>query len=284
MIFNPRLLLLVIFFWLSQYSQAQPPQLMLANTYHLEQTINLSDYWISEKLDGIRAYWDGTQLVTRNGNRIKLPDHLKKTLPKTPLDGELWLGRQTFDKINALIHTHTTTSQQWRGVQYKVFDLPKYAGEFNERLSALQEIYTQSPNDFWSPIEQFKVKNQTQLEQHLLDIEKLGGEGLMLHKGTSLYAGARTNDLLKLKSFQDAEAIVIGHTAGKGKYTGIVGALIVKTEDGVIFNIGTGLSDADRAAPPTIGSIITYKYFGLTHKGTPRFASYLRTRSRKVAN
>ena len=284
MIFNLRFLLLVIFFWLSPHSQAQPPRLMLANTYHLEQAIDLSDYWVSEKLDGIRAYWDGTHLKTRNGNTIKLPDHLKNTLPNTPLDGELWLGRQTFDKINALIHTRTTISQQWLGVQYKVFDLPKHAGEFNERLWTLQAMYAESPNTFWSPVEQFKVENQTQLEQHLLDIEKLGGEGLMLHKGSSLYAGTRTNDLLKLKSFQDAEAVVIGHTAGKGKYTGMVGALIVKTEGGVTFNIGTGLSDADRATPPTIGSVITYKYFGLTQKGTPRFASYLRTRTRKVAN
>lgn len=259
-------------------SHAKTPELLLANTYKPERNINLDNYWVSEKLDGVRAYWNGRTLMTRSGNTIKLPVDLKNTLPNTALDGELWLGRQSFEKMNAIIHSHKTPNPQWGNVQYKIFDLPEHKGTFNQRLIALNALHANNPNDFWSPITQFKVKTQNKLQQHLHDIEQSGGEGLMLHRGASLYSGTRSNDLLKVKSYQDAEAVVVGYTAGKGKHTGKTGALVVETENGIILNIGSGLSDYDRTAPPPIGSTITYKYFGLTHKGTPRFASYLRIR------
>lgn len=275
-------LFLLAAFFLPLYGYAKTPQLLLANTYKPEQNINLNDYWVSEKLDGVRAFWNGHTLMTRSGNIIKLPNDLKNKLPNTPLDGELWLGRQSFEKMNGIIQSHQTPSSQWHKVQYKIFDLPKNKGTFNQRLTALNALYINHPNDFWSPIAQFKVKTQPQLQQHLHDIEQLGGEGLMLHLGSSLYSGTRSNDLLKVKSYQDAEAIVVGYTAGKGKYTGKTGALIVEIENGIAFNIGSGLSDNDRQAPPPIGSTITYKYFGLTRKGTPRFASYFAPEKQRV--
>jgi DNA ligase-1 len=257
---------------------SEQPKLLLANTYHAAKPIEITDYWVSEKLDGIRAYWDVSELMTRNGHLIQLPAPLKKTLPNIVLDGELWLGRQSLEKINAIIQSDQASAQQWQDVRYKIFDLPKHKGTFDQRLDYLRVLHSKNPNNFWSPITQFKVKTQTQLEQQLHSIEEKGGEGLMLHLGSSTYIGARTNDLLKVKSFEDAEAIVIGYTQGKGKYRDKTGALIVKMENGNVFNIGSGLSDKDRATPPAIGSIITYKYFGFTHKGIPRFASYLRTR------
>jgi DNA ligase-1 len=84
---------------------------------------------------------------------------------------------------------------------------------------------------------------------------------------------------LKLKTYEDAEAVVIAHLPGKGKYQGMMGALLVEMPDQRRFKIGTGFSDAQRADPPPIGSTITYKYFGKTSTQLPRFASFLRVRN-----
>jgi DNA ligase-1 len=58
----------------------------------------------------------------------------------------------------------------------------------------------------------------------------------------------------------------------------MVGALIVRTPEGLEFAIGSGLSDALRQTPPAIGSEITYRYNGYTSNGIPRFARFLRER------
>jgi DNA ligase-1 len=100
----------------------------------------------------------------------------------------------------------------------------------------------------------------------------------MLHRDDALYRAERTDDLLKLKPHEDAEAQVLEHLPGTGKYAGILGSLLVETEDGVRFRIGTGLSDEQRRNPPPIGSVITFKYHGKTRRGIPRFASFLRVR------
>jgi DNA ligase-1 len=81
-----------------------------------------------------------------------------------------------------------------------------------------------------------------------------------------------------MKPWHDAEAIVIAHQPGKGKYSGMLGALRVRTSAGVEFMLGTGLSDSDRRNPPPIGSVVTFRYRELTNRGQPRFASFLRVR------
>ena len=100
----------------------------------------------------------------------------------------------------------------------------------------------------------------------------------MLHHGAAAYRGLRSDDLLKLKPYADAEARVIGYRPGTGSNMGLVGSLWVEDEQGHQFYLGSGLSAADRHHPPPIGTIITFKYHGLTANGTPRFASYLRPR------
>jgi DNA ligase-1 len=102
----------------------------------------------------------------------------------------------------------------------------------------------------------------------------------MLHRADALYVTGRNDALLKLKLLDDAEATVIAHVEGKGKYTGKMGALQVETADGKRFQIGTGFSDAQRASPPAIGTLVTYTHRGLTKNGLPRFASYLRVRDK----
>jgi DNA ligase-1 len=282
--------IIFIFVWISSavsslaeqsnnHSHKKPPQLMLANNYEANTALSLGDYWVSEKLDGVRAYWDGKQLFTRNGNPISIPESAIEQLPATKLDGELWLGRGTFAQINGLILSHNALSQEWNNVRYMVFDAPDYPGVFNDRLREIQRIYHLHPNNFWRPVEHFKIQTTVELELKLASIEALGGEGLMLHNGNSHYRATRTDDLLKVKSYQDAEATVINHLPGKGKYSGMLGAIVVRNEAGQKFAIGTGFSEAERQSPPPIGSLVTYKYYGLTNKGKPRFASFLRVRT-----
>jgi DNA ligase-1 len=76
---------------------------------------------------------------------------------------------------------------------------------------------------------------------------------------------------------------VVDYSDGKGKYQGQVGALVVETGDGRRFKLGSGLSDSERADPPPLGSTVTYKYYGLTSTGLPRFASFLRIRNDEPA-
>jgi DNA ligase-1 len=84
--------------------------------------------------------------------------------------------------------------------------------------------------------------------------------------------------LLKLKPQLDAEATVVAHEAGQGKYRGVLGALVVMTPEGRQFRLGTGFTDAMRRHPPAIGSTVTYRYRDLTSTGLPKFASFWRVR------
>ena len=108
------------------------------------------------------------------------------------------------------------------------------------------------------------------------EIVTKGGEGLMLHRADSLYHSGRSDDLLKLKPWQDAEATVVEILPGKGKFSGMMGSLLVTDESGLRFRIGTGFSNKERRNPPAVGTVITYKFTGTTKKGLPKFASFLR--------
>ncbi len=71
---------------------------------------------------------------------------------------------------------------------------------------------------------------------------------------------------------------MVGHLPGKGKHAGRLGALLVEMPTGQRFRLGAGLSDADRANPPPIGSWVTYRFRGTHEGGLPRFASFVRVR------
>jgi DNA ligase 1 len=103
----------------------------------------------------------------------------------------------------------------------------------------------------------------------------VGGEGLMLRQPNSRYAAGRSLTLLKVKRFLDSEARVVGHEGGKGRHKGRLGALLVELANGVRFAVGTGLSDAEREQPPSVGSFITFRYQELSDGGVPRFPSYV---------
>ena len=160
-----------------------------------------------------------------------------------------------------------------------MFDLPQYMGTFSQRIKKMNNLVEVTNSNYLLAIKQEKIGSITLLHQRLSKVVNMGGEGLMLHHQDAHYKTGRSNDLMKLKRHDDAEAIVIGYIAGKGKYKNKLGSLKVKMPSGLIFKIGTGFTDQQRNEPPKIGSTVTFKYIGKTVRGVPKFASFLRVRA-----
>ena len=255
------------------------PNVLLAQEY--KTGIDVTQYLISEKFDGVRAIWDGSAFHTRQGNVIHAPEWFTKNLPKTPLDGELWLGRGQFDALSGAVRKDVPIDAEWQRITYNVFELPNAAGTFEVRAKHIVEIVKKVNLPHLKAVVQFRVKDEAELNLRLKQMVKNGGEGLMLHKADAAYVTGRNAALIKLKPLFDAEATVIAYTEGKGKYTGKLGALVVETADGIRFKLGTGFSDAQRENPPKIGSLVTYTYKDKTKNGKPKFASFLRLRNEK---
>ncbi|MBU2223656.1 MAG: DNA ligase [Gammaproteobacteria bacterium] len=268
--------LILLFIYCFQLSAATKPDLLLAQVYH--NAIDVQQYWISEKLDGVRAFWNGQQLMTRGGQIIAAPAWFVADFPKTALDGELWMARNQFAATFSIVSKHIAVDSEWQQMPYFIFELPNAAGTFTERINAMQAIVQQQNSRYLAVIPQFRIADQASLQAKLKKLETQGAEGLMLHHQDALYKTGRSSDLLKLKSYLDTEAEVVGYRPGKGKYQGQVGALVVKSPDGKVFALGSGLTDALRQNPPKIGTLVTYRYNGLTKKGIPRFARFLRIR------
>ncbi len=252
------------------------PAPSLANTY--QGDIDLSRYWVSEKLDGVRAVWDGEALYSRRGNRFNAPAWFVKDFPALALDGELWMGRGTFENLSGTVRRQIPDDAAWRRIRFMVFDHPEPGMLFDDRLRRLQEILVPAPSPYITLVEQLRVSSEAELMAILERVTSEGGEGLMLRDGRSPHRPGRSDDLLKLKTYQDAEAIVVAHLPGKGKYQGMMGSLLVEMPNGQRFKLGTGFTDAERREPPPIGATVTYKHFGTTAKGIPRFASFMRIR------
>lgn len=269
-------LTLLCFICCFHLTAATKPDLLLAEVYN--SNIDVQQYWVSEKLDGVRAYWDGKQLTSRGGNTIVAPEWFVAHFPPQKLDGELWLGRNKFADTLSIVSKHQPIDSEWQQIRYYIFELPDAAGTFTERVEAMQHLVQQHSSPYLMLVAQFRIADHATLLAKLSELESKGAEGLMLHQQDALYKTGRHSDLLKLKSYQDTEAEVIGYRPGKGKYKGMVGALIVKTPDGKEFAIGSGLTDALRQTPPEIGTVITYRYTGYTNNGIPRFARFIRVR------
>ena len=255
---------------------AGPPPLLLAKTYR--DDISIQDYWVSEKLDGVRAYWDGRRLLSRQGNVFNAPAWFTAGFPPHPLDGELWLRRGAFEATLSTVQKQQPDATEWRQMSYQIFELPAAAGSFTERLAKLKRIIAEVNSPYLRLIPQRRFESQADLHKQLDEVVARGGEGLMLHRADSLYQTGRSDALLKLKTHQDAEAVVIAHMPGKGRNHGRLGALLVAMPDGRQFKIGSGFTDQQRQNPPPVGARVTYKYYGLSKRGIPRFASFLRTR------
>ncbi len=229
-------------------------------------------YLVSEKLDGVRALWDGTTLRFRSGRVVAAPAWFLAALPKTPLDGELWMGRRSFDELSGAVRRAEPVDAEWRRITYRVFELPAGEGTFEQRAGQLKAL----ASDIVRPVEQQRFQSNAELRAKLKQVVDAGGEGLMLHRVDAPVASGRSDLLLKLKPLADAEAVVVGHEPGKGRFAGQLGALELQTPEGVRFKLGTGFTDAQRRDPPPIGATVTYRYRDVTPAGKPRFASFLR--------
>lgn len=269
-------LLLSSLYSVGQIMAASAPALLLAN--ELGPHVDPANYLVSEKYDGVRAIWDGKVLRFRSGRAVPAPLWFIAKLPQQSLDGELWLARGRFDALSGIVRKTEPVDDEWRQLKYMIFEFPDAPGTFAERAERIKEIVVKTQWPQLIAVEQFRVANRAVLKKKLDEVVRGGGEGLMLHLADAPYVTGRSDALLKLKPLQDTEAVVIGHMPGKGKYTGMLGALRVRTPDGKVFLIGTGFTDEVRKNPPPVGATVTYTYRGLTKTGLPRFASYLRVR------
>jgi DNA ligase-1 len=251
------------------------PKLLLAQTW--DDNIDVAGWWLSEKLDGVRALWNGRQFLSRQGNVFHAPAWFTASLPEASLDGELWLARKAFERTVSIVRRHDE-SDLWREVRFLVFDAPAVAEPFEERLAYLKDSFAQRQPAYAELLVHERCRGPVHLDAELNRIVTLGGEGLMLRQPSSQYEAGRSRTLLKVKQFHDAEARVVAHLPGTGRHCGRLGAVLVELANGTTFSVGTGFTDAQRERPPAIGSLITFRYQELTGRGVPRFPSFVRTR------
>jgi DNA ligase-1 len=246
----------------------------LSDARHL--SANISDYLMSEKLDGVRAYWDGKQLYFRSGRLISAPTWFTEKFPAHPMDGELWMGRAQFERLSGAVRRQQANDEEWRQIQYCLFEYPLASGDFRQRLHDLQNAVGKLQIPWLRVIPQESVKSIEQVETKLRQLTLQKAEGLVLHRASAEFQSGRSEFVYKLKPQHDAEAKVIAIQAGRGKYQGMMGALLVETPEGTRFKLGTGFDDAQRKNPPQAGTSVTYRYRDLTSNGLPKFASFVR--------
>lgn len=260
----------------TQTPKKNGPPILLAQTF--EHEMDPTGWWMSEKLDGVRAYWNGSHFLSRQGNKYIAPKWFTQDLPNFPLDGELWIGRGQFQSTVSIVRRQDA-GEHWKQIRFLIFDAPEQPGPFEDRISSLQKTFAKLKHKYAKPLHHELCNGFEHLKTKLSSIEKKHGEGLMLREPNSLYEVGRSTTLLKVKTFHDAEAKVIGHQPGKGKHKGRLGALLVQLENGIEFAVGTGFSDQQRNNPPQIGSLITFRYQSFSDGGVPRFPTFVRLRT-----
>lgn len=256
-------------------ASAEAPALMLATRW--DDSADPAGWWMSEKYDGMRGYWDGGRMLTRQGEPIAIPAALRAALPDFPLDGELWAGRGRFEAVLSAARA-TVPGTDWSALRYMIFDAPGQAAPFEARLATVRAWLDAHPSVLLQVIAQTRCEGRAHLRAFLHEVEQRGGEGVMLRAAGSLHVAGRSGLLRKYKSFEDAEATVLGYNAGTGKFAAVVGSLRVRLANGTEFALGSGLSDEERRMPPPIGSVITFRHQGWTARGKPRFPVFWRVR------
>ncbi len=254
----------------------QPFELLLAKSFETGLIKDWQAWLLSEKLDGIRAIWTGEALITRQGTLLYPPASFVKHLPSYPVEGELWAGRGQFNQVMKTVLDKTPDLNAWENISFMLFDLPQSIEPYQDRYKALKKLVHDTNQSHIALVKHEKLKNEADFNQRVNKIIAQGGEGAMLRLNDSLYIKGRDSSLLKYKKAQDAEAIVLGHVEGRGKYKGMLGALLVALPNGKTFKIGTGFTDAQRRQPPKLGEKVTFAYNGLTINGIPKFARFVR--------
>lgn len=236
---------------------------------------NISGWYMSEKLDGIRGYWDGEKLYSKNKKEIIVPRSFTKNFPPFELDGELWSQRDDFEFIQSTV-LDKIPSKSWANITYNIFEVPHSKGDFRTRLEKAKQWFEKYPNENVNIIKQTLCKDEEELLKYLDKIVDLKGEGIIVKDPSLPYHTGRSPYILKVKKAYDMEGEVIGINYRNG--VKILKSLIVKLSNGVVFNLGGGFSDKQRKKPPKIGEIVTFKYYGFTKNGKPKFTSFLRVR------
>ncbi len=264
------LMLLFIFIYLNSQ------ELQKAKNYDNSKH-NITNWYMSEKLDGIRAYWNGKELLSKNGNKIYAPSSFTKDFPPFELDGELWTKRDDFESIQNIV-LDTNPSSKWEKITYNIFEVPNEKGNFDKRLEKIKSWLDKNPNKIIKIIPQLICKNETDLNIYLKELLDKKAEGIILKNPNLEYFTGRSENILKVKKFYDDEGLVIGLNYSKN---GEFKSLKLKLNNGIIFNLGGGFSDIQRKEPPKIGNIVTFKYYDLTKNNKPKFASFLRIRKKE---
>jgi DNA ligase 1 len=265
-------LLILVFLYLNLYSY----ELQKAKIYDKSKH-NITNWYMSEKLDGIRAYWNGKEFLSKNGNKIYAPFWFTKDFPNFELDGELWSKREDFENIQNIVLDETPTTK-WNEITYNIFEVPNTDGNFNKRLEKIKLWLEKNPNKFIKIIPQEISKNESDLNNYLKELIAKKAEGIILKNPNLDYFTGRNENILKVKKFYDEEGLVIALNYSKeGKFK----SLKLKLENGIIFNLGGGFSNMQKENPPKIGDIVTFKYYDLTKNNKPKFASFLRVRKKE---
>nr|WP_071627122.1 DNA ligase [Poseidonibacter lekithochrous] len=235
---------------------------------------NIQNWLMSEKLDGIRAYWNGKELLTKNGNKIYIPKELIKNYPIFHLDGELWTKRNDFENIQSIVLDKTPT-KKWEEITYNIFEVPNQKGNFNQRITALKDWIKTNKNTNIRVINQIKCKNKKHLNTYLKILLDKKAEGIIIKNPDISYFTGRNKNILKVKKFKDMEGKVI---AINYNINNTFKSLKIQLSNNIIFNLGGGFSNKEKINHPKIGDIVTFKYYGLTKYKKPKFASFLRIR------
>lgn len=268
--------LVALFLLFSPVSWAEEPDLQKPGDYTGNEDV--SGWVVSEKLDGIRGYWDGKHLLTRKGLQINPPPWFTRNFPPFELDGELWSGRGEYEFIQSVV-LDKTPGDGWEKITYNIFEVPNQKGDFFSRLKKAEEWFVAHPDPVVRIIPQILIRERSDLDRIFREVESKGGEGVVVRDPKPEYHTGRSASILKVKQAHDMEAKVIAVNPGKGKYADAMGSLTVELENGVRFRLGTGFTDQVRHHPPLKGSIVTFRYHGFTKNGIPKFASFMRVRS-----
>lgn len=239
-----------------------------------EKKDKIEGWFMSEKLDGIRAYWDGKKLYTKNKNEISAPSFFTKDFPPFELDGELWTKRADFENIQSIV-LNKNSNLAWESITYNIFEVPNIAGDFKARLDFLKNWLEKNPNNYIKIIPQIVCKDKNHLQSFLKELLNQKAEGIIVKNPNLEYEVGRSKNSLKVKEFFDDEGVVVAYNLNRDSS---FKSLKIRLKDGTIFNLGNGFSKKDRENPPKIGETITFKYYGITKNGKPKFASFLRVR------
>ena len=261
----------------------------LAHTYSEEKhgaLVRGGGWRISEKFDGVRFHvcLDTNRILSRTGKPFSVPKGILDEIWKfrTRFDGEFFISRGKFQEtISVVRKTTNTNEEEWGRILFMIFDIQDPTRNFDERLAILHKVIP-ADHPFLKVVEQTHVTADTDLDAMLAEFEGLGAEGLMLRKvQDGGYTFARTDNLLKIKSFHSCEAKVLALEKGKGKHSNRLGQILCETPEKRSFRVGSGFTDAERENPPCkVGDIVTYRYFEKHSKtGVPRFPTWVGVRT-----